>query len=145
MHVIMEVWPLIYSDFFIAVSDKGLSLAWRRTNLCSKVNWTLRNKLKWNLNRNAEIIIQGNAFGSITYQMSAILFMPQWVYIRLQWRHSERHGVSNHQHLDCLLIRLFRRTSKEIIKAPPHFSTIRASSDVLTGAGHKGLFITVTS
>ena len=31
----------------------------------------------------------------------------------LQWRHNERHGVSNHQHFDCLFSRLFRRTSKK--------------------------------
>ena len=31
----------------------------------------------------------------------------------LQWRHNERDGVSNHQRLDRLLKRLFRRRSKE--------------------------------
>ena len=30
----------------------------------------------------------------------------------LQWRHNERHGVLNRRCLDCLLNRLFRRTSK---------------------------------
>ena len=34
----------------------------------------------------------------------------------LQWRRNERHGVSNHPHLDCLLSRLFRRTSKKTSK-----------------------------
>ena len=34
----------------------------------------------------------------------------------LQRRHNERHGVSNLQHIDCLLIRLFRRISKVISK-----------------------------
>ena len=34
----------------------------------------------------------------------------------LQWRHNERHGASNHQHLDCLLNRLFRRTLKKTPK-----------------------------
>ena len=37
-------------------------------------------------------------------------------YISLQWRHNKRHGISNHQHLDCLLSRLFRRTPKKIWK-----------------------------
>ena len=32
----------------------------------------------------------------------------------LQWRHNECGGVSNHQRLDCLLKRLFRRRSKKI-------------------------------
>ena len=34
----------------------------------------------------------------------------------LQWRHNERHSVSNHQYLDCLLNRLFRLTSKKTSK-----------------------------
>ena len=34
--------------------------------------------------------------------------------ITLQWRHNERDGVSNHGHLDCLLSRSFKRTSKKI-------------------------------
>ena len=31
----------------------------------------------------------------------------------LQWRHNECDGVSNHQRLDCLLKRLFRRRSRK--------------------------------
>ena len=31
----------------------------------------------------------------------------------LQWRHNERHGVSNHRRLESLLHRLFRRKSKK--------------------------------
>ena len=34
----------------------------------------------------------------------------------LQWRNNERDGVSNHQHYDCLLNRLFRRRWKKISK-----------------------------
>ena len=33
--------------------------------------------------------------------------------VSLQWRHNERYGISNHQHLDYLLSRLFRRTPKK--------------------------------
>ena len=36
--------------------------------------------------------------------------------ISLQWRKKKRHGVTNHQHLDLLLGRLFRRTSKKASK-----------------------------
>ena len=38
------------------------------------------------------------------------------VYIALQWSHNERHGISNHRCLECLLTRLFRRTSKKTSK-----------------------------
>ena len=31
----------------------------------------------------------------------------------LQWYHTESHGISDHQHLDCLLSCLFRCTSKK--------------------------------
>ena len=34
----------------------------------------------------------------------------------LEWRHNERHGVSNHQPHDCLLNRWFRRRSKQTSK-----------------------------
>ena len=34
----------------------------------------------------------------------------------LQWRHNEPNGVSNHQRIDCLLNRLFRRRSKKTTK-----------------------------
>ena len=34
----------------------------------------------------------------------------------LRWRHNERDSVSNHQHHDCLLHRLFRRRSKKTSK-----------------------------
>ena len=33
-----------------------------------------------------------------------------------QWRHDERDGVSNHERLDCLLNRLFRRRSTKTSK-----------------------------
>ena len=40
--------------------------------------------------------------------------LTQFPYI--QWRHNEHDGISNHQHLDCLLNRLFRCRSKETLK-----------------------------
>ena len=40
-------------------------------------------------------------------------FDKKWA---LQWRHNGRDGVSNHQHHDCLLNRLFRRRSKKTLK-----------------------------
>ena len=39
----------------------------------------------------------------------------------LQWRNNERDGVSNHQRHNCLLNRLFRRSSKKKNKAPHHW------------------------
>ena len=45
------------------------------------VNWTLRNKLQWNLNRNSYIFIQENSFKN--KEMAASLSQPQCV--MLQW------------------------------------------------------------
>ena len=39
-----------------------------------------------------------------------------FILMTLQWRHNERDGVSNHQRLDCLFNRLFRRRSKKTSK-----------------------------
>ena len=41
---------------------------------------------------------------------------PQIPWVSWRWRHYGRDGVSNHQRPDCLLNRLFRRTSKETPK-----------------------------
>ena len=43
------------------------------------VNWTLRNKLWWNRNRNSNIFIQENAFESVVCETAAILSLPQCV------------------------------------------------------------------
>ena len=42
------------------------------------VNWTLGNKLQWNLNRNLNIFIEENAFENV-WKMAAILSRPQCV------------------------------------------------------------------
>ena len=39
-------------------------------------NWTLRNQIQWNFNRNSYIFIQENSFRYVVYEMSAILFRP---------------------------------------------------------------------
>ena len=45
-------------------------------------------------------------------QLGAFICLPCDIIIRLQWRHNEHDGVSNHQPHDCLLNGLFRRRSK---------------------------------
>ena len=41
------------------------------------VNWTLRNKLQWNVNKNFNIFIEENTFESVVCEMAAILSRPQ--------------------------------------------------------------------
>ena len=38
------------------------------------------------------------------------------IFTTLKWRHNKRHGVSNRRHIDCLLSRLFTRTSMKTWK-----------------------------
>ena len=58
------------------------------------VNWTLRNKLQWNLNQNSNILIQENALESVVCETAAILSRPQWV--KLQGSVTRRSwGVGN--------------------------------------------------
>ena len=78
------------------------------------VNWTLRNKLQWNFNKNTKLLIHRNANENIIYEMAAIL--SSWRWVTLLWRHNEHDSVSNHQPRGCLLNRLFRRRSKKTLK-----------------------------
>ena len=43
------------------------------------VNWTLRNKVQGNFNRNSDIFFQENAIESVFWEMAAILSRPQCV------------------------------------------------------------------
>ena len=43
------------------------------------VNWTLKNKFQWNLNRNSYNFIQENASENVVWKMAAILSRPQCV------------------------------------------------------------------
>ena len=49
----------------------------------------------------------------------------------LQWRHNGRDGVSNHQRLDCLFNRLFRRRSKKTSKL--HVTGLCEGHSLVTG------------
>ena len=50
---------------------------------------------------------------SIWIENSASILPSSVAVSWLQWRHNERYGVSNHQSLECLFNRLFRRRSKK--------------------------------
>ena len=62
-------------------SDNGLSPG-RRQAITWIVNWTPRNKLQWNVNRNSYIFIQGNPFENVVWKMAAILSRPQCVNVQ---------------------------------------------------------------
>ena len=59
-------------------SDNGLSTL--SEPICwNIVNWTLRNKLQWNINQNSYIFIKEKAFGDAVRKLVAILSRPQCV------------------------------------------------------------------
>ena len=63
-------------------------------NQCWKiVNWTLRNKIQWNLNRNSYVFIQENASENIVCEMAAILSRGRWV--NTLYQSSARFGIIN--------------------------------------------------
>ena len=51
----------------------------------SIVNWTLRNKIQRNFNRNSNIFIQQNAHETVICDMVSILSQPQWVNAHSVW------------------------------------------------------------
>ena len=61
-----------------------------------------------------------------------IVLMLNYLFMKsLQWPRNERDGVSNHQRLDCLLSRLFRRRSKKTSK-------LRVTGLSVGNSPHKG-------
>ena len=70
------------SKMTILGSDNGLSpgrcqtIIWANPGI---VNWTLGNKLQWNLNWNLYIFIQQNVFENVFRKMATILFLTQCV------------------------------------------------------------------
>ena len=63
------------------------------------VNWTLRNKLQWNFNRNADIFFHETALESVVCEMAAILSRPQCV--NVQCGHYENMYISSLLQLDA--------------------------------------------
>ena len=70
---------------WVIIRQRGVSSE-RRHSSCSSlnqcwniVNWTLRNKIRRNRNRNSYIFIQENAFINIVCDMVTILCQPQCV------------------------------------------------------------------
>ena len=55
----------------------------------------------------------------------------------IHWPHNERNGVSNHQHLNCLLNRLFRHKSKKH-QSSTSLVFVRGIHQWLVDSPHKG-------
>ena len=75
-----RVMHICIGNLNIISSDNGLSPPSHYLNQCwNIVNWTPRNKLQWNVNRNSNIFIQENPFENGVWKMAAILSRPQCV------------------------------------------------------------------
>ena len=93
-HMVLTHWGRVthicVGNLTIIGSDNGLSPCppSHYLNQCwNIINWTLRNKLQWNFNPNANIFIQENPLENVVRKKAAILSrpqcvnMPQWVSI----------------------------------------------------------------
>ena len=67
-----RVTHICFSKLTTIGSDNGLLPSYYMNQCWKIVNWTLRNKLQWNLNQNSYIFIQENAFENFVWQMVAI-------------------------------------------------------------------------
>ena len=78
-----RVTHICVSELTIIGSDNGLSPGRSQAIICiccgDIVNWSLRNKLQWNFNRNSNIFIQENALEHVVCEMASILSRPQCV------------------------------------------------------------------
>ena len=76
-----------------------------------------------------------------SHEMNKI-FLQTWFWKlsnkALQWRHTERDGVSNHRRHDCLLNRLFRRISKKTSKLRGTLAFVRGIHRWPVNSPHKG-------
>ena len=86
------IYIYIYiSKLTIIGSEEGWLVPSHYLNQCwNIVNWPLRNKLQWNVDWNAYIFIQRNAFENVIWKMVAILSQPQYVkyvdtYASVKW------------------------------------------------------------
>ena len=93
---------------------------------CSNiVNWTLRNKLQWNLNRNSYSFIQENVFENVVCKMASISSRPQCVKIfcdiQTAWQlvfklHPWNNGRINHLTFDFFNNRIYIYASLNWVK-----------------------------
>ena len=74
-----RVTHICVSKQTIIGSDNGLAASHYLNQIWNIVNWNLRNKLRWNFNRNSKIFIQENGFECVVCEMAAILSRPQCV------------------------------------------------------------------
>ena len=74
-----RVTHICVNKLTIIGSDNGLLPSHYLNQCWNNVDWTLRNKLQWNLNRNYFIFFQENAFQNVVYEMVVILYRLQCV------------------------------------------------------------------
>ena len=74
-----RVTRICVSKITIIGPDNGLLPSHYLNQCWNIVDWTLGNKLKWNLNQNSNIFIQANAFENVIWKMVAYLCCPQCV------------------------------------------------------------------
>ena len=78
--------------------------------------------INWHVGQESTLVLRQTDYSTrhfLGWLCDPSLIYKIWFWIKeipLQWRRNERDGVSNHQRIDCLLNRLFKRRSKDQIK-----------------------------
>ena len=90
-----RVAPICVDNLNIRGSDNGLSPGRHQAIIWTHVvNWTLRNKFRWNFNRNSNIFIDENTFENVVCEMLSISSRALCVDIQIY--------VGDHQHSSLL-------------------------------------------
>ena len=75
-HIHMRQWT--GSASVQAMINRPYSVASHYINQCwLVVNWTHRNKPRWNLNQQITVFVQENDYGNIVHKVTTIFFRPQ--------------------------------------------------------------------
>ena len=116
-----RVTPTSVTELTVIGYDNGLAPTRRQAiivtndgylNLCwNIINWTPKNKLQWNFNRNQYIFIQENPCVNIVCEMSAIFSRGRWVNT-LHEKFLELQAALLIRQVQCLLSLLSRKLWK---------------------------------
>ena len=88
--------------------------------ICFRVMWTYYEQIIWPQPQRSQTVRISETYCEYNSMQKTSLLVVAMISSSLQWRHSGRDGVSNHQAHDCLLNRIFKAGIKENFIAQRH-------------------------
>ena len=134
-----DIFYKIFYDVAWTAPSHYLNQCW------NSINWTHRNRVQWNLNRNLYIFIEENALENAVCGMASILSRPQCVKLIIIWELSSciRHIIAADPYYPNITNLLRYRcgfTSRKPFRAIPSHSgmlPISSKGDYLSSNGTK--------